>query len=158
MIWTRHAEHLRLCDVPLPDPDARITLEATLACLPDLEHWIEQLGVQFDLSPLLQNRIEVCLTELLANLISYGYTDGRAGAATLSLWRQPDRYVVCVEDDGRPFDPSTHELPPQPNSLEDANASGRGIPLVRQFADSLQYRRHGAGNQLMLGFLAKRPA
>jgi anti-sigma regulatory factor (Ser/Thr protein kinase) len=158
MIWTRRAEHLRLSDVPLPDPDARITLETTLECLPDLEHWNEQLGVQFALSPLLRNRIEVCLTELLANLISYGYADGRVGTAMLSFWRLADRYIVCVEDDGRPFNPTTHELPPQPKSLEDANASGRGIPLVRQFADSLQYRRHGARNQLTLGFLAKHPA
>jgi anti-sigma regulatory factor (Ser/Thr protein kinase) len=157
MIWTRRAEHLRLSDVPLPDRDARITLETTLECLPDLEHWIEQLSMRFALSALLRNRIEVCLTELIANLISYGYADGRVGTATLSFWRQPDRYVVCVEDDGRRFDPTTHELPPHPNSLEDANASGRGIPLVRQFADSLQYRRHGACNQLTLGFLAKHP-
>jgi anti-sigma regulatory factor (Ser/Thr protein kinase) len=158
MISTRHAEHLRLRDAPLQDPDARIALETTFACLPDLEHWIEQLGVRFALAPLLRNRIEVCLTELIANLISYGYGDGRVGTAALSFWRQPDRYVVCIEDDGWPFDPTTHELPPRPKSLEDASASGRGIPLVRQFADSLQYRRHGGRNQLMLGFLAKRPA
>jgi anti-sigma regulatory factor (Ser/Thr protein kinase) len=149
---------LRLRDVPLPDPDARITLETTPACLPDLEHWIEQLSVQFALRPLLRNRIEVCVTELMANLISYGYAAGSVGTTTLSFWRQPDRYVVCLEDDGRPFDPTTHALPPLPDSLEDANASGRGIALVRQFADTLQYHRRGGANQLMLGFLANHPA
>jgi phosphoserine phosphatase RsbU/P len=152
MIWTRHAEHLRLPNVPLPEPDARITLETKLACLPDLERWIEQLSVQFALAPLLRNRIEVCLTELIANLISYGYPDGRVGTATLSFWRHPDRYVVCVEDDGRPFDPTTHELPPQPNSLREADASGRGVQLVRQFADSVQHHRRGGDNHLMLSF------
>jgi anti-sigma regulatory factor (Ser/Thr protein kinase) len=157
MISTPHAEHLRLPDVPLSEPDARITLETKLACLPDIEHWIEQLSIQFSFRPLLRNRIEVCVTELMANLISYGYVDGRAGRATLSFWRKPDRYVVCLEDDGRPFDPTTHALPPQPGSLEDANASGRGISLVRQFADTLQYRRRGDGNQLRLGFLANDP-
>jgi anti-sigma regulatory factor (Ser/Thr protein kinase) len=157
MISTRHAEHLLLPDAPPPDPDARIAVETKLACLPDLERWIGQLSVQFDLAPLLRNRIEVCLTELITNLISYGYSDGRVGSATLSFWRQSERYTVCIEDDGRPFDPTTHVLPAQASSLQEASASGRGIALVRQFADSLQYRRHGGGNRLMLGFLTNRP-
>jgi anti-sigma regulatory factor (Ser/Thr protein kinase) len=113
--------------------------------------------MQFGLAPLLRNRIEVCLTELLTNLISYGYPDGHAGSAILSFWQQRDRYTVCIEDDGRPFDPTTHALPAQPHSLQDANASGRGIPLVRRFASSLQYRRHGGGNRLIMGFLRTAP-
>ena len=152
MTSSRHAEHLLLPDAQLPDPDSRIALETKFACLPDLERWIEQLSVQFVLAPLLRNRIEVCLTELITNLICYGYPDGRVGSAKMTFWRQPDRYTVCIEDDGRPFNPTTYVLPAQPDSLQEANASGRGIQLVRQFADSLQYHRHDGGNQLMLSF------
>lgn len=139
----------------MSDPDSRIAIETTLACLPDLERWIAQLSGQFALAPLLRNRIEVCLTELITNLISYGYPDGRSGTARLAFWQRPDRYTVCIQDDGRPFDPTAYKLPATPGSLDEASASGRGIPLVRRFADALEYRRHDGSNQLMLVFKAE---
>jgi len=57
-----------------------------------------------------------------------------------------------VVDDGRPFDPLAHPLPPAPQRLEDVGPQGFGLPIVRKLADHLAYSRHEGGNQLVLGF------
>lgn len=59
---------------------------------------------------------------------------------------------VGTIDDGAPFDPTAYVLPELPSSLADASGGGRGIRLVRHFADQLLHRRKADGNQLTLVF------
>ena len=134
------------------EPFAQIALDAQLAQLPRLEHWVHTLAAQFAWAPSLVHRIDLCLTELVTNVISYGYPDGRAGALSVRLWTHPGQVVVRLEDNGAAFDPTTYVVPSLPASLADATDSGRGIRLVRHFADEVRYERDAGGNQLTLIF------
>lgn len=127
-------------------------LDAQLAQLPQLEHWVQSLAEQYAWPPPLLHRIDLCLTELVTNVISYGYPDGHAGAVSLRLWTDAGQIVVRIDDDGTAFDPTSYVLPGLPMSLADASGDGRGIRLVRHFADDVQYLRGAAGNQLTLVF------
>lgn len=134
------------------EPSSQIVLQARLEQLPELEHWIGRLSIESLLSPSLAQRIDVCLTELVCNVISYGYPDGKAGTICIRLWRQPEQIVIRMDDDGAPFDPTGYVLSELPRSLADASGGGRGIRLVRHFADELLHRRNADGNQLTLVF------
>jgi anti-sigma regulatory factor (Ser/Thr protein kinase) len=59
---------------------------------------------------------------------------------------------AIVADAGRMFDPVGHPAPVVPTVLEDVLAGGFGIPLMRSFADALEYRRDGERNILTLHF------
>jgi anti-sigma regulatory factor (Ser/Thr protein kinase) len=134
------------------EPSSQIVMRATLEGLADLEHWVAAQAVEFILPPPLPKRIDLCLTEHVTNIIGYAYPDGAVGTIIISLWRRPEEIVIRVDDDGAPFDPTSYALPALPRSLADAEGGGRGIRLVRHFADELHYLRTAAGNELVLKF------
>ena len=131
---------------------SQIVIQARLEELRDLAHWVERLAAEFSLPAAVARRIDLCLTELATNVISYGYPDGRVGAVRVRFWRHADRIVVRIDDDGIAFDPTSYEPPGLPSSLADAPGGGRGIRLVRNFSDELRHVAATAGNQLTLVF------
>lgn len=55
-----------------------------------------------------------------------------------------------TRDDGAFFDPTAHELPGLPTSLDDAPGGGRGIRLVRHFSDEPHHSARAPGNRVTL--------
>jgi anti-sigma regulatory factor (Ser/Thr protein kinase) len=134
------------------EPSSQIVIQARLEELRDLAHWVERLAAEFSLPAAVTHRIDLCLTELATNVISYGYPDGRIGAVRIRFWRQRDQILIRIDDDGIPFDPTAYEPPGLPSSLDEAPSGGRGIRLVRNFSDELHTSAADAGNQLTLVF------
>jgi len=122
---------------------SRIVMQAKLDQLPKLERWVEALAVEFLLSPSLVHRIDLCLSELVTNLIGYGYPGRAVGTVSIHGWRQGD---------GIAFDPTSYVSPGLPSSLAEAAVGSRGIRLVRHFADALHHVRRVDGNELTLIF------
>jgi anti-sigma regulatory factor (Ser/Thr protein kinase) len=131
---------------------SQIVMQTKLEQLPKLERWLEALAVEFLLPPSLVHRIDLCLTELVTNLIGYGYPGGNAGTVSIHGWRQDEQILIRIDDDGIPFDPTSFVPPALPSSLAEATVGGRGIRLVRHFADALHHVRKVDGNQLTLVF------
>jgi anti-sigma regulatory factor (Ser/Thr protein kinase) len=129
-----------------------LVIHARIEHQPDLAHWVEKLAVEFLLPQSLSHRIDLCLTELVSNVISYGYPEGKIGTVRIRCWREPEQIVIRLDDDAIPFDPTSCALPGLPSSLDDATSGGRGIRLVRHFTDELHHVRTAEGNQLTLVF------
>jgi anti-sigma regulatory factor (Ser/Thr protein kinase) len=134
------------------EPSSQIAIRSSIEQLAALEHWIEKLALQFDLPAPLVHRIDLCLTELVSNIISYGYPHGEPGTVRILFWHQPEQLVIRIDDDAIAFDPTSCALPGLPSSLEDATSGGRGIRLIRHFTDELHHVAGAAGNQLTLVF------
>ncbi|HEX4052328.1 MAG TPA: ATP-binding protein [Steroidobacteraceae bacterium] len=134
------------------EPFSQLVLRADLEELSRLESWLGTLSREFLLSPLLAYRLDICLTELMTNVIGYAFPDGTAGTVAIRCWRDPDQIVVRMIDDGAPFDPTSYVSPDLPKSLAEATVGGWGVRLVRQYADELCYRRSADANQLTLVF------
>jgi serine/threonine-protein kinase RsbW len=131
---------------------SQIVMQAKLDQLPKLERWVEALAAEFVLPSVLVHRIDLCVTELVTNLIGYGYPDGAIGTVSIHGWRQGEQVMIRIEDDGIPFDPTSYVPPGLPSSLADAAVGGRGIRLVRHFTDALHHVRTVEGNELTLIF------
>ena len=67
---------------------SQLVLQARMEQLQDLERWVARLGAQHRLSPALVHHIDLCLTELVSNVIQYGYPDGKAGTVRIRFWRR----------------------------------------------------------------------
>lgn len=95
--------------------------------------------------------LNLCLDELITNIVSYGYDDdGRHDihvAATLE-----DGVLVCtITDDAHEYDPFVEA--PEPDldlDVEDRPIGGLGVFLVKEFMDRTDYRRDGDRNVITL--------
>src|SRR6478672_11787803 len=102
-------------------------------------------------------RLDHCLDEALANVISHGGPDAMSATVVLQLAVHRGRGICTAEllivDHGLPFDPSL--LPgapmPRPASLAEASIGGLGLAMIRSFSDDLRYRRSDDCNHLTIG-------
>lgn len=100
-------------------------------------------------------KLELCLNEVLANLIDHG------GAAhftcpvelTLELADCGDRSLatLTISDAGPAFDPLSFRRGPLPRSLQEAEPGGLGLLLVSRLMDECTYARAEGRNVLKLG-------
>jgi anti-sigma regulatory factor (Ser/Thr protein kinase) len=124
---------------------ARLTVAADAAAAASASEWARALGARLGLTERDLYRLDLCVTELVTNIASYGYVD-RAGVIELSAEASPEDGDVRVQivDSGSPFDPLDVERPARDGA--DIPVGGVGISLVRGFADECRYERHGAQN------------
>lgn len=100
------------------------------------------------------DRLELCLNEVLANLIEHG---GAAVAShpiklELGVSALPGGFALqlMVADRGAPFDSGQASLRPLSGSLEQASPGGLGLRLVQAFSDGLDYRVLEGRNELRI--------
>ncbi len=93
---------------------------------------------------------ELCLNELVTNVIHYAYADKGRHEIRVALESNGRELRATVEDDGRPFNPLAKEAPAVPASLEEAGVGGWGIPIVRAIADELSYERRDGRNRFTI--------
>jgi anti-sigma regulatory factor (Ser/Thr protein kinase) len=119
-----------------------------------IDNWVEQIASRWGGSDPVVFRIRVCIAELAANLLEHG------GArcddhVVLTLRRCRDRIGVEFVDPGRPFDPTRAEPTTKTDSVEAMVLGGRGLKLVRAYANEISYRRDGDHNRVMLKFASQ---
>jgi anti-sigma regulatory factor (Ser/Thr protein kinase) len=94
--------------------------------------------------------LNLALDEIVTNIIVHGHTDSADHNIHIDVALDGDVLEATVRDDAPPFNPLT--VPPV--NL-DAPAAGRsigglGVHLVRSVMDSVDYRRDGAENVLVM--------
>ena len=112
-------------------------------------------------SPVAQaQRLEICLNEVLANVLAYGGSAALAAPIGLQLevlWAaECGEASLTVSDSGFAFNPLAVKMPPRPPSLAEARAGGLGLVMIRRCSDWLDYRREGGHNHFTFGARWKR--
>jgi len=132
-----------------PDRDAR-TFRNDDEELRPLSEWFRAFARRNGAAPARALDFELCLNELVTNVIHYAYADRGAHEIRVFLEREGEELRATVEDDGRPFNPLDKEPPAIPASLEEAGVGGWGIPIVRALADDLSYERRDGRNRFTI--------
>jgi|SRR5215471_505739 anti-sigma regulatory factor (Ser/Thr protein kinase) len=96
--------------------------------------------------------LQLCLEEAVSNIVEHGRGAAPATEIVASVMREHSGVVLTVEDDGTAFDPTQFAAPRRGETLEELPVGGLGIPLMRRFADSVDYLREGGRNHLRLTF------
>lgn len=89
-----------------------------------------------------QADLEITLREALANAIIHGNGSEQAKRIFLRCYGAPDRdLLILVRDEGRGFDP---EEVPDPRDPDRKHLNhGRGLLLMRELSDYVEFRRSG---------------
>jgi len=114
--------------------------------------WMTRFAAQHAVPESQINRLDLCLNEALANVISYGNAAALSEPVVLHVAvnaRQDLREAaVTVSDAGVEFDMTRAPINERPHSLDEAKPGGLGLLMIRRFSDVLTYRRHNSRNEL----------
>ena len=112
--------------------------------------FVEAFGRTRGIAPSVINDLNICLDELLNNIISYGYDDRRDHSIRVKIAINGDELLTEIEDDGRPFDPRKSAKPNLAGDLQSRRLGGVGIHFVNRLMDDIDYDRSGRYNRLTL--------
>ncbi len=110
--------------------------------------WLAKLASDFEVPVAELDRLDLCLNEVLANIISHGSGSVAKPLVHVVLQVEHDDgssvATVTVSDAGPAFDITLAGDHCRPASLADAQPGGLGLLMIRSFSDDLRYR-HGDG-------------
>jgi len=118
--------------------------------LPVIVSMVERFCAQSRIPSAIANDLNLCLDEILCNIISYGYPEQGAGTIAVRLNYSQGRLEAEIHDDGAAFDPLQAGPPDMSGSVQTRKIGGIGIHFVKELMDDIVYRRVGDENQLLL--------
>lgn len=122
------------------------TLSSDLESLNQVESIIAQLQTQIGFSDDVAGNVMMALHEAVTNAIIHGNKLDPAKQVSIEVRLEPKQFLITVGDQGPGFDPDS-----LPDPLDEANllkSGGRGVFLIRQFADEVRF--NDSGNQITL--------
>ena len=118
--------------------------------MPEIASMVERFCAQSGIPSAITNDLNLCLDEILCNIISYGYPEQGAGTITVKLNYGRGRLEAEIHDDGMAFDPLQAGPPDTSGTVQTRKIGGIGIHFVKELMDDIVYRRVGDENQLLL--------
>jgi anti-sigma regulatory factor (Ser/Thr protein kinase) len=116
--------------------------------------WLRSNGAALEVPGEQIDRLELCLNELLANLLEHGGDAVARQPIELALETiQPasgSGARLVISDAGIPFDSGRAGVKPLPGSLAESSPGGLGLRLVQAFADAMAYRVLDGRNELRI--------
>ena len=121
----------------------KLTLQSTFEELDRIESFVDELQEWANLGEEDYNRIMLTLSEAVNNAILHGNEEDPDKNVHIAATLESDQQImrISVEDEGSGFDPE--ELP---NPLKDENLlneGGRGVYLIKQYADNVEFKKEG---------------
>ena len=112
---------------------------------------VEEFAEQAGFSAETRQEVELAVGEALANVMCHSYGGDAERPIEMRCAMRDGALEVEIRDDGEAFD-SKHLRPPPPDELR---AGGRGVFLMREIMDKVEYLRDNNRNLLRM---TKRPA
>jgi len=134
----------------MTDNKVSFKLENKLFELKRLYRRMESFAKQHQLFPKDIFKINLCIEEHFTNIISHGYTDCETHWIDVTLAVEDGNFMVRMEDDGIPFNPTKIIAPDFQCPLEERKIGGLGVFLTRHFMDTMAYQRRDNKNILVM--------
>lgn len=134
-------------------PNLRLVLKNDRFELERLTAAFDEFADRHQVSDQARFQLQLCLEELVLNVINYGFDDGAEHEIHVDFEFQIDSRIVTVSivDGGRRFNPLTEvPVPDVEAKLEDRTVGGLGVHFVRTYMDDANYRHEDGKNRLTL--------
>lgn len=113
-----------------------------------LEGFVDQLQQWADFNDDIYGNIMLTLSEAVSNAIIHGNKENPEKEIKVSAWLNGGSIKISVKDEGEGFDPDALPDPLKAENL--LKEGGRGVFLMGQYADNVEYSEQG--NKLTLTF------
>jgi anti-sigma regulatory factor (Ser/Thr protein kinase) len=128
--------------------DAWTKVADRLSAIGPVLAWADAAAKDAGLSAERRDALQVCLEEVLANLILHARPRARHKAIGVGVSTDSGAVTLRVADACQSFDPRI--APPVADS--GLRSGGRGLRLLAAFASGLDYRSGDDGNELVMTF------
>ena len=129
----------------------RWTYDNDLSSLNTLAKDLKQFWQQNQIDPEILPVFNLCLDEVLTNIIFYAFEGVKIHPITIALQLSSDYVEARIQDRGRPFNPLKEvPLPTLATEVEKREVGGLGIFLLRNIMDTLHYERKNECNILVM--------
>ncbi len=88
------------------------------------------------------------VTEATTNAIIHGNKCDKNKVVNINVWKDEDKLIISIADNGSGFDPAKVPDPTKPENL--LKDSGRGLYLMRVYMDDLKYNISSSGTETIL--------
>lgn len=126
----------------------------TLTFMSSTEHLDKVEAITVDISKELQfdsssaDDLSISITEMFNNAVQHGNKNDPNKKITLSFTRTDSHLIISIRDEGSGFAPEKIKDPLAPENLLAEN--GRGIYLVRNLMDSLEFKITDQGTEVLI--------
>lgn len=120
---------------------------AKVACIPEITAFVTERAELAGLNPKRIMQLELVVEEAVINICNYAY-EVPPGDVVVRVYEDARKFVLEFEDRGIPFDPLAVDEPDLKAGLDEREAGGLGIFLIRRMTDEVHYRRVGGQNIL----------
>lgn len=127
-----------------------IILTNDIAEISRLNAFVEEIGVDFSLSPDVIFHLNLVLEEAVVNIINYAYPQEQHESIYLSARLQKNTIVLVLTDTGQEFDPTMVPEADITLSADERPIGGLGIFLIRQMMNEVRYERIDGKNILTM--------
>ncbi len=126
----------------MADSDKKdIILDSSFEEVERLESYINELQDWADFNDDDYARIMLTLSEAATNAIIHGNKENPQKEVAISSRLTNGKLIISVKDEGAGFDPSKIPDPLKEENL--LNVGGRGVYLIKEYADDLQFEENG---------------
>lgn len=128
-----------------------LILDAIAENIPVVTAWVDKQLEQIDCPMKAQMQIDIAIDELFSNIAFYAYKP-QTGSATvrLEVLENPKAVLITFIDQGIPYDPLAKEDPNTKLSVEEREAGGLGILMVKKTMDEVFYEYKDGQNILTI--------
>jgi serine/threonine-protein kinase RsbW len=115
-----------------------------------IDDWLEQIGARWGVNERTMFRARLCIAELAANTLEHGTAISGEDHIIVTMRRRRFGLELEYLDSRAPFDPTARPAKLREETLETADARGRGLALIHSFVDKLTYAHDGTYNRVGL--------
>ena len=127
-----------------------ISLQNDKAELTKVNRELTEFLTPIELSPRINNAVNLVIEELLMNIVQYSFEDEDVHTIKLDVEADTERIAITFTDDGVEFNPLDLPRPDRSRPAMERIETGLGINLVRRIRKAMEYQRADGKNILKI--------
>lgn len=128
-----------------------ITMEASVENIERVTAFVDEQLEALNCPMRAQMQIDIAIDELFGNIAQYAYQPGKGPATVrVEVIKEPLAVVITFMDQGVPYDPLKRADPDITLPLEEREAGGLGVYMVKKSMDEVTYEYQDGKNILRI--------
>ena len=132
--------------------EKEIRIKNRLDELTRVNQFVEEIGEELGLDMELQMNLNLVMEEMVVNVISYAYPEGKEADIELLAESDGKELTFVLSDQGKEFDPTMSEINDADMDVNPAerDLGGMGIYIVKNIMNEVTYQRLEGKNLLTM--------